>query len=131
VALDLAISAGPWLYPLVALAGAMVLAIGRAALVINQLDSGSSRLAPPHHAVLAWGVLSVVVGLLGTVIGLGRLAAGVRTSGGDRAELEQMMALMLDGMHVVMSPLAIGLSLLTISLVAWLALDFMVSRKLR
>jgi hypothetical protein len=74
--------------------------------------------------VIVWGVLAGVVGLLGTVIGFGRVAVGARAvTGGESAQIEAMLAVMWDGVLVILTPITFGLWLLTISLVAWLALD--------
>ncbi len=113
---------GPWLYPLLAVAACLVLAAGRAAHTIHR--SSPSRSSGAHHSVIVWGVLAGVVGLLGTVIGFGRVAVGARAvTGGESAQIEAMLAVMWDGVLVILTPITFGLWLLTISLVAWLALD--------
>ena len=122
---------GPWLYPLgivaLCLSGTMI----RAVLTIGRLTDELPASGAPHHAVLAWGVLGVVVGLLGTVIGFGRVAVSARAAAGaERAELEAMLAVMWDGVLVIVTPVTMGLWLFTISLVAWLALQFWINRKL-
>ena len=124
-------SLGPWLYPLLAVGACLVGTIVRACVVIAQLDEGLPASGAPHHPVLAWGVLGGVVGLLGTVIGFGRVAVGARAAtGAERAELEAMLAVMWDGVLVIVTPVTMGLWLFTTSLVVWLALQFWINRKL-
>jgi hypothetical protein len=129
--MDLLTSTGPWLYPLVAVGLCLLGAVLRAAMVIRSMDDKLPAAGAPHHAVIVWGVLGGVVGLLGTVIGFGRVAVGARAvTGSERAELEAMLSVMWEGVMVIVTPVTLGLWLFTGSLVAWLVLQFMVNRKL-
>lgn len=124
-------SLGPWLYPLGAVGLCLIATTGRAVLTIARLTDGLPASGAPHHAVVAWGALGLVVGLLGTVIGFGRVAVGARAAtGAERAELESMLAMMWDGVLVIVTPVTVGLWLFTVSLVTWLALQFWINRKL-
>ncbi len=128
--MDLITSTGPWMYPLLGVGACLLLAIGRAMFVIHGSEGVMPRSGPPHQGVIVWGVLGLVVGLLGTVIGFGRVAVGARAAtGGERAELESMLAVMWDGVMIIVTPVTLGLWLLTVSLVAWLGLQYMFSRK--
>ncbi len=129
--MDVLSALGPWLYPLVIVALCLIGTVTRAVLTIARLTDELPASGAPHHAVLAWGVLGGVVGLLGTVIGFGRVAVGARAAtGAERAELEAMLAVMWDGVLVIVTPVTMGLWLFTTSLVAWLALQFWINRKL-
>jgi hypothetical protein len=76
--------------------------------------------------VLGWGVLGSVVGLLGTVVGFGRVALGARAAtGSGREDFEAMMAVLWDGAVVIVTPVTVGLWLFTISLIAWLGLHYL------
>ena len=120
---------GPWMYPLLGLGLCLLLSMGRAALLVGRAD-GMPAAGPPHHAVLAWGVLGLVVGLLGTVIGFGRLAIGARAaSGAERADLEAMLAVMWDGALIIVTPVTLGLWLFTAALAAWLVLQYALELK--
>jgi hypothetical protein len=123
--MDLLTAAGPWMYPLLAVGACLFASIVHAAVVIATGDSAHPA-GPPHHAVLAWGVLAGVVGLLGTVIGFGKVAIGARAAtGAERAELEAMLAVMWDGVLVIVTPVTIGLWLFTAALVAWIGLHYL------
>ena len=123
-------STGPWMYPLLAVAVCLIVSVVRAAIIISAADGEMPRAGPPHHAVVVWGVLGGVVGLLGTVIGFGRVAVGARAvTGAERAELEAMLAVMWDGVMIIVTPVTLGLWLFTASLVAWLVLQYMLGRK--
>ena len=123
---------GPWIYPLAGVGACLLLTIARATLLVAQLEEELPASGAPHHTVLAWGVLGGVVGLLGTVIGFGRVAVGARAAtGAERTELEAMLAVMWEGVLVIVTPVTMGLWLFTASLVAWLALQFWINRKLR
>jgi hypothetical protein len=128
--MEILTATGPWMYPLLIVAGCLLASIVHSAVVILNSESAPSA-APAHHAVLGWGVLAGVVGLLGTVIGFGKVAVGARAAtGAERAELEAMLAVMWDGVMVIVTPVTIGLWLFTIALVAWLGLHYLTRQRL-
>jgi hypothetical protein len=130
--MNLLAASGPWLYPLLAVAACLAITVVRAAVVIRALDDAPPPAGPPHTAVVAWGVLGGVVGLLGTLVGFGRLAVGARVAAGaERPELEEMLAVMWEGVLVIVTPFMLGLWLFTASIVAWLVLQLMLGRRLR
>lgn len=103
--------------------------IVRAATVIRS-DAPVPPAGPPHHAVVVWGVLSGVVGLLGTVVGVARLFEGVQAiAGSDAPDLETVLEVLRRGAIVTASPVTLGLTLFAVSLVAWLALGFAINRR--
>ena len=123
---------GPWIYPLAGVGLCLLAASVRAGVVVASMEESLPASGAPHHAVLAWGVLGVVVGLLGTVIGFGRVAIAARAAAGsDLEELEAMLALMWDGVLVIVTPVTMGLWLFTSALIVWLGLDVWMKRRLR
>ncbi len=123
---------GPWSYPLAALGLATIADAIRAAVVIGSLDAEPPASGAPHHTVLAWGVLGGLVGLLGTAVGLGRLVLGIRSAVGPEPEdLESMLTILGEGIATVLSPAVAGGSLLAGSLVAWLALQYAFTLRVR
>lgn len=122
--LELWAVAGPWVYPIgvigLCLSGAIVQAVRRA-----WLGDDPAALRAPHQAVVGWGILAVVVGLLGSVVGVARVAAYVGLSAGASAEeLADMLSVTLSGAVVLSAPLALGLGLLTVAVVAWLGVHY-------
>ena len=121
---------GPWIWPLGVLGVVLLADIVRAAAALGADPEGAGSSAAPHHTVLAWGVVAGLVGLVGTLLGLGRLSMGVRAAaGGERAELEGMLDLFWEGAFVALSPAAVGLSLLAFALVAWIVLQYAFLRR--
>ena len=130
--MDFLTTLGPWMYPLAGVAVLLVADIVRAVVTTAGLDGALPASGPPHNTVLVWGVLAGGVGLLGTVVGFGRVAVGARAAtGAERAELEGMLALMWEGVMVIVTPAIAGLALFTIALAAWLLLQYAITLKLR
>lgn len=128
--MEILTATGPWMYPLLGAGVCLLAAIVRAGVLIGR--SAAPPAGAPHHAVLVWGLLGLVVGLLGTVIGFGRVAVGARAAtGAERAELEAMLAVMWDGVMVIVTPVTLGLWLFTTSLIAWLVLHYALELKTR
>lgn len=128
-AMEILASAGPWTYPLGAMALCLVGSVVRAATVIRS-DTPVPAAGPPHHAVVVWGILAGVVGLLGTVLGVARLIEGAQTiAGSDAPDLAAILDVLRRGAIVTASPVALGLALFAASLVAWLGLGFALNRR--
>lgn len=124
--MNLLSATGPWMYPLLGAAACLFAAIVHATVVTLRTESGPPPAVPVHHAVLGWGVLGGVMGLLGTVVGFGRVALGARAAtGSGREDLEAMMTVLWDGAVVIVTPVTAGLWLFTTSVVAWLALHYL------
>lgn len=127
--MDILASAGPWAYPLGVMALCLLGSIVRAATVIRS-DAPVPPAGPPHHAVIVWGTLSGVVGLLGTVVGVARLTEGVQAIvGSDAPALETVLEVLRSGAIVTASPVVLGLTLFAASLVAWLVLGVALNRR--
>lgn len=128
-AMDILASAGPWTYPLGAMALCLLGSVVRAAIVIRSEDPVPPA-GPPHHAVVVWGILAGVVGLLGTVVGVTRLVEGVQAvAGSDTPDLEAVLEVLRQGALITGSPFALGLVLFALSLAAWLVLGFVLNRR--
>lgn len=119
------------MYPLLVAAACLLAAIVHATLVTLRTEKGDRPIAPAHHAVLAWGVLGAVVGLLGTLVGFGRVALGAReATGAGREDLEAMMTVLWDGAVVIVPPFIAGLWIFSMSVVAWLVLHYLLRSRL-
>jgi hypothetical protein len=129
--MDLLTATGPWMIPLLVVGGLLLTTAVRAAVVIGSMEESMGPSGPPHHSVVVWGVLGLVVGLLGTVTGFGRVVIGARAAtGAERADFEAMMAVVWDGILIIVTPVTLGLWLLTVSLVLWLGLQFFINRRI-
>ncbi|MCH7991180.1 MAG: hypothetical protein IIC35_02015 [Gemmatimonadetes bacterium] len=127
--MELLTATGPWMYPLLAVGVCLLGTIVRAAIVIGVSAGVVPPSGPPHHSVIVCGVLGGVVGLLGTVVGFGKVAIGARAAtGAELAQLEVMLGVMWDGVMIIVTPITLGLWIFTASLVAWLVLQFMLDR---
>ena len=129
--MNLLSATGPWMYPLLGAAACLLAAIVHATVVTLRTEKEDRPVAPAHHAVLAWGVLGAVVGLLGTLVGFGRVALGAReATGAGREDLEAMMTVLWDGAVVIVPPVIAGLWLFSMSVVAWLVLHYLLRSRL-
>ena len=93
---------------------------------IVRASSRSLRTAHAHnamtrHAILVWGSLAALLGLLGTVVGL-VVAAGSVVAAGEAAP-----ALIAGGLQVALSSTVFGLLLLAVAIVVWLLLQTVTS----
>lgn len=70
------------------------------------------------HTVLVWGFLCALLGVLGTVVGLTIAADSVSRAGSASP------VLIWGGVKVALSTTVFGLCLLTVAVVAWLAVGF-------
>lgn len=99
--------------------------LGCALLVLALAGSSARRLLRAeaheraHSAVAAipfWGAFALVLGILGTVVGWMRMAGALERAG------DVAPALIWGGFGVSLIPTLFGLLVLTVSLLAWLAL---------
>lgn len=92
----------------------LIAQIGRAAARVRDPGPGAAR---SRHAILVWGGLSALVGLLGTVLGLAVAARVVAAAGSAEPSL------LATGIQVALASSILGLVLLVIAVVAWLVLQ--------
>lgn len=100
----------------------MFVQIGRAGW---QIMGGRAGDAMTLHAVLVWGALCALLGVLGTVVGMS-IAAGAIESTSTVSP-----SLVWGGLRVALSTTVFGLFLLTLAVLSWLALYFVRGRQLR
>ena len=125
--IDLFMSGGIIMWPLLALALGVVAVAVRAALTLRDLDSGSDPAGAPsaqaaarHRTltpILLWGGVALAVGALGTVTGLIIMARRITTAGGAGA------GLVWGGVSVALVSFAFGILIFLLSGLLWLALD--------
>ena len=127
--MDILSLAGPWAYPLAVVALGLAISVVRALLTIRSAGPVPPA-GPPHHATVAWGALGAVVGLMGTVVGVGRLGEGLRSVvGTEDADVVRVLDILREGSMVAATPAAVGLGLLSLSLLSWLGLGFLLNRR--
>jgi uncharacterized membrane protein YhaH (DUF805 family) len=106
-------------WPMIVAALFLLVQIARAAAVARDPTPGAAR---TRHAILAWGLLSALLGVLGTVIGLAM--AGRRVAAAGAAD----PALVGAGIQVALTTTILGLLLLIIAVTAWLILQLLQPR---
>lgn len=100
----------------------MFFQIGRAAW---QILGGKEADAMTLHAVLVWGALCALLGVLGTVVGMSIAAGAIEVASSSSP------GLIWGGMRVALSTTVFGLLLLTLAVVAWLGLYILRGRRVR
>jgi len=108
-------------YPLFLAALFLFIQIGYAAWALRVPSVGRGD-AMKLHAVLVWGGLCALLGVLGTVVGLSVAAGAI-----SRAAAVSP-AVIWGGVKVALSTTVVGLVLLTVAVLAWLALGWARSR---
>lgn len=93
----------------------MVVQIGRAARQVRL--PAESRSAMTTHTILIWGFLNLLLGVLGTVVGLSLAGQAVERIGRVSAPL------VAGGIKVALSTSIFGLLLLIIAVLCWLVLQ--------
>lgn len=106
---------------------ALGLAIDAGRRVVGGDGSGARgpRVRGRIGAVLFWGGFAALVGLLGTLGGIGQMAGALQSAGDAPASL------VWGGIRVALIPSALGLSILTLSLALWFGLSAAYRRKSR
>jgi len=110
-------------YPLYFAGAFMLLQILTAVLQVSKPTSQRSPMVT--HAVLVWGALNALLGVLGTVLGFTIVGGSVQQMGGVE------LSLLAGGIKVSLYPTILGLLLLTVAIVAWLALQIFTWREAR
>lgn len=104
-------------YPLLLSAVFLLAQIGRAAWAVRAPRRDGAG-AMTLHTVLVWGFLCALLGVLGTVVGLTIAADSISRAG------TASPALIWGGVKVALSTTVLGLVLLTVAVLAWLAVGF-------
>jgi len=101
-------------WPLVAAAVLLLLQIARAAALRRRRPSRHERMN--RHAILAWGLLNALLGVLGTALGLVVTARSVESAGYVDSDV------LGGGLRVALTPALVGCCLFALSVLAWLVL---------
>lgn len=99
--------------------GAGIVGLGLAGDATRRLASGVSRaeeIRAEIDVVLFWGGFASVLGVIGTIVGLGQMARYVERTG------EVSAALAWSGLRVALITTVFGLAVLAICLLAWFGL---------
>lgn len=106
-------------YPLTIVAAFLVIEIVRATRAVARADASTAPAASARiHVVLVWGVLGAALGILGTLVGVAIAAGFIERAGTINP------GLVWGGMRVALSTAIVGMLLLGIASIAWLALQF-------
>lgn len=111
---------GAMRWPLLLAMVFMFFQIGRAAW---QILGGKGTDAMTLHAVLVWGALCALLGVLGTVVGMSLAARAVESAS------TVSPSLLWGGLRVALTTTVFGLLLLTLAVLSWLALYFVRGRQ--
>jgi hypothetical protein len=106
-------------WPLLVAALFLFVQIGRALIQVRSQAPDSVR---TRHAILVWGLLNALLGLLGTVLGVAVAAQSVARAGTADPRL------IGGGLQIALAPSILGLLLLTVAVIAWLVLQAMQPR---
>jgi biopolymer transport protein ExbB/TolQ len=109
-------------WPMVLATVFMFFQIGRAAW---QILSGKESDAMTLHAVLVWGALCALLGVLGTVVGMSLAAGAIEVAS------TAPPGVIWGGIRVALTTTMFGLLLLTLAVLSWLGLYFIRGRQLR
>lgn len=125
--IDLFVSGGLIMWPLLALALGVVAVAVRAAITLRGLDRAADPAEPPSAKadirgrtltpILFWGGVALLVGALGTVIGLVIMARRIGAAGGASA------GLVWGGIGVTLVSFGFGILIFLLSGFLWLGLD--------
>jgi biopolymer transport protein ExbB/TolQ len=113
---DLFLSGGILMYPLLVIALGVVLLAARAGWLLRRAERPAAELDQRLQAIVFWGGMSVVLGLLGTSLGLAQMAHAVRLAGAVEPPL------LWTGFAMALVTLVFGLSIFALALLLWFPL---------
>lgn len=113
--IDWFIDGGLIMWPLLAVALGVIALSVRAALALR--TPGTSGEAPRLTSILFWGSVALLLGALGTVVGLMVAARHIAAAGGASA------ALIWSGVGVTLTTLVFGILIFLLAGLLWLGLD--------
>lgn len=114
--IDLFITGGKMMWPLLVIGIAILILAVRAAWSLRSGDIALVDAERRRHAILFWGVLSAVLGFLGTVIGIVMATRAIAMAGETEARL------VLSGFGITLTTLIFGLVIFLVASVLWFAL---------
>jgi biopolymer transport protein ExbB/TolQ len=115
--IDFFLSGGIVMWPMSAVAFGIVYIAGRAAALVRHGDAAADELQRRMHGILFWGVMSVLLGALGSVSGIVVMAHAAAQAGGT---IEP--ALVWGGISLALTSLLFGIVLFITAAVIWFAL---------
>lgn len=114
--LDAFTSGGIMMWPLLLIGAGVLVLTARVVWLLREREPRTVEAEPSLQAILFWGGMSVVLGLIGTVIGLIQISQAVALAGGVNATL------VWGGVGVSLVTLIFGLLIFTVSALAWFVL---------
>jgi biopolymer transport protein ExbB/TolQ len=117
---------GIFMWPLLLIALAVAVQTLRVALVLGRRPPGvSAEVEARLQAILFWGIMALVLGLLATLGGISQIAAAITLAGGVEP------VLVWGGIGVALVTLLFGMLILIAAAIAWFALRQWYGRRLR
>ena len=112
---------GVWAYPMILAGILMLVQIGRVAVGSGKNSSRGS--GPSGHAILVWGGLNAVLGVLGSAVGISLAAGAIENAAAISPPL------LMGGLKVALSTTVFGMLLFALALVSWLVIRFVEGRR--
>jgi len=107
---------GVMMYPLLLVTIVMIVLSIRAWLRLGRGDAASVTLGTGIDAIVFWGGYAVVLGVLGTLVGVSMAAQAISMAG------EISTTLVWQGIRIALSTTIYGLLVFAVSLLVWFAL---------
>lgn len=114
--LDAFFAGGFIMWPLLAIAVAILLQAARAGAALRSRDGDPEPTRRRTASVLFWGFMAALLGLIGTFVGIAQIASAVQAAGGVSP------ALAWGGVGVSLVPTLFGLVILFVAALLWFAL---------
>jgi len=112
---------GVWAYPMILAGILMLVQIGRVAE--GSWRNSSRGSGPSSHAILVWGALNAVLGVLGSAVGISLAAGAIENAPSISPPL------LIGGLKVALSTTVFGMLLFALALVSWLVIRFVEGRR--
>jgi biopolymer transport protein ExbB/TolQ len=116
------LAGGKMMWPLTLIGAGVLWLTGRTAWLIRQRDHRFTDVELSLQAILFWGAMSVVLGLLGTVIGWISASRAIALAGAVEPRL------VWAGIGVTLYTLTFGVLIFTVAALAWFTLRQWASR---
>ncbi len=110
------LSGGVLMWPLLVIGVGVVVLTAQTAWLLARSGRAAAEADQRLHAILFWGVMSVILGLLGTTVGLTQMAQAITLAGG----VERAVA--WGGFAVALVTLIFGLLIFLVAAVLWFIL---------
>jgi biopolymer transport protein ExbB/TolQ len=120
--IDFFLKGGVVMWPLAAVGLGMLYLAARTARLLRRGDAAADDVQRGLQGVLFWGVMSVLLGALGTVGGIIVMTDAVAQAGGAEP------GLIWGGVSLALTSLVFGLALFIAAAALWFALRFWLSR---